>query len=197
MARVKQSDLNREQLLNEGVRILSEFGYHGTGLKRVLDAVGIPKGSFYNYYKDKEDFASQVISRYTDEVIETIDRLSRTPGISGVDVLKQYFECFLARSEANDFRDGCLLGNMGAEICDTGVITTLKASVKRVRDRFEECIASAQQSGDLRDDLSAREMADALLNTWEGSLLAMKIEKSSKPVIASYRLLLDDFFHVR
>ena len=36
-----------------------EQGYHGTGIQEVVDKVGIPKGSFYNYFKSKEDFGSK------------------------------------------------------------------------------------------------------------------------------------------
>ncbi|HSN23524.1 MAG TPA: TetR/AcrR family transcriptional regulator, partial [Methylomicrobium sp.] len=43
-----QKQFNRENLLSQGVALLMQQGYHGTGLKEILDAVQIPKGSFYN-----------------------------------------------------------------------------------------------------------------------------------------------------
>ena len=44
-------------------------GYHGTGLQEILDAVNIPKGSFYNYFGSKEDFGAEVIQHYIDPFI--------------------------------------------------------------------------------------------------------------------------------
>ncbi|MBM4202039.1 MAG: TetR/AcrR family transcriptional regulator, partial [Gammaproteobacteria bacterium] len=41
--------LTKEKLLDEGVSLLMEHGYHGTGLQDILQRVGVPKGSFYNY----------------------------------------------------------------------------------------------------------------------------------------------------
>jgi TetR/AcrR family transcriptional repressor of nem operon len=38
----------REKLLDEGVLLLMEQGYHGTGLQELVQNVGVPKGSFYN-----------------------------------------------------------------------------------------------------------------------------------------------------
>jgi len=46
MSRASQKSTNRENLLNQGVTLLMQQGYHGTGLKEILDAVLIPKGSF-------------------------------------------------------------------------------------------------------------------------------------------------------
>ena len=54
MARPRKSEHSRQDLLDTGSRMLTEFGYHGTGIKQVLDAVGVPKGSFYNFFPSKE-----------------------------------------------------------------------------------------------------------------------------------------------
>ena len=47
-------------------------GYHGTGLKEILDAVQIPKGSFYNYFGSKENFAAEVIQHYINPFIDQL-----------------------------------------------------------------------------------------------------------------------------
>ena len=47
---MNQKQINKHNLLDEGVALLMRQGYHGTGLKEILDAVNIPKGSFYNYF---------------------------------------------------------------------------------------------------------------------------------------------------
>ena len=57
MARPRRSENTRQELLELGVRLLSENGYNGTGLKQILDEAGVPKGSFYNYFPSKEAYA--------------------------------------------------------------------------------------------------------------------------------------------
>jgi TetR/AcrR family transcriptional repressor of nem operon len=52
----------------------------------------------------------------------------------------------------------------------------------------------AQQQGTLRTDKSAREMADLLVNTWQGALLRMKVEQSTAPLEQCCQALLGDFF---
>ncbi|MDP1602980.1 MAG: TetR/AcrR family transcriptional regulator, partial [Legionella sp.] len=64
MSKSNKKEFNRESLLNEGVALFMGQGYHGTGLQEILDAVNVPKGSFYNYFDSKEDFGANVIQHY-------------------------------------------------------------------------------------------------------------------------------------
>ena len=43
-------------LLDHGVQLMLERGYHNTGIHDLLVAAGVPKGSFYHHFKNKEDF---------------------------------------------------------------------------------------------------------------------------------------------
>jgi TetR/AcrR family transcriptional repressor of nem operon len=49
-------------------------------------------------------------------------------------------------------------------------------------DLFEDCIAEAQNTGAIRNHLPARLLAQFLLNSWEGALLRMRVEKSDAPL---------------
>ena len=52
-----------------------ERGYADTGVQDLLDATKVPKGSFYHHFKNKEDFALQVIDRYMDAVHAALDAI--------------------------------------------------------------------------------------------------------------------------
>ena len=193
MARPRRSEENRQRLIAQGVELLSVQGYHGTGIQQVLDAVNVPKGSFYNYFKSKEDFAAEVIRSYTDADLAPLEELLKTPGIDGLTALKRFFEAFIAAAEADGYRKGCLLGNMAAEASEVGeiVAAALRASVQRVHDRLTKCLQQAQTEGTIRQDIPADTLADLLLDTFEGSLLHMKVAKSVAPVREALRLSLD------
>ena len=49
-------DLKRVRILDAGTELMLRKGYHGTGIQQIVDAAGVPKGSFYSYFKSKEDF---------------------------------------------------------------------------------------------------------------------------------------------
>jgi len=196
MAESIRKQLNRENLLNQGVTLLMEQGYHGTGLKEILDAVQIPKGSFYNYFGSKENFGAEVIQHYIEPFIKQLaGHLQQSEG-DALGALQRYFDEGIAELEKADFKGGCLLGNLMGEIGDTSDLCrqSLHDALVRYRDLLQSGLEQAQQQGTVRTDKSAQEMADLLVNSWQGALLRMKIEKSSAPLKQCCRDLLEDFF---
>ena len=51
----------RDFVLARGAQVMARRGYHGTGVQEIVQAAGIPKGSFYHYFASKEDFALQAL----------------------------------------------------------------------------------------------------------------------------------------
>lgn len=196
MIEISQKQINRDNLLNQGVKLLMEQGYHGTGLKEILDAVKIPKGSFYNYFGSKENFGAEVIQHYIEPFIKQLDTYLEHSNGDALSALKRYYRDLIAEAEKQNFKGGCLLGNLMGEIGDTSEICqkALQSAVTRYRNIMRSALAQAQQQGTVRSDLTAEEMADLLLNTWQGALLRMKIEQSSEPLKQCCRSLLEGYF---
>ena len=55
---------SRENILEGGIELFRNNGYHGTGIQHILKSLNIPKGSFYNYFKSKEEFVLEAIKLY-------------------------------------------------------------------------------------------------------------------------------------
>lgn len=196
MIELSQKQINRDNLLNQGVKLLMEQGYHGTGLKEILDAVKIPKGSFYNYFGSKENFGAEVIQHYIEPFIKQLNAYLENSDDDALGALRRYYHVLIAEAENEGFKGGCLLGNLMGEIGDTSELCqkSLQSAVTRYRNTIRSGLTQAQQQGTVRTDLSAEEMADLLLNTWQGALLRMKIEQSSDPLKQCCRNLLDGYF---
>ena len=191
-----KTQFNREKLLDQGVSMLMTQGYHGTGLQEILDAVQIPKGSFYNYFSSKEVFCAEVIQHYIEPFIVQLQRHLQNPDIDGLTALKNYFNELIFELEDTQFKGGCLLGNLMGELGDNSEIcrAALQSAVNRYQDLIKNGLLKAQKEGLARTDLSAEMMADLLVNTWQGVLLRMKIEKSIAPLQSCCDSLLDDYF---
>jgi TetR/AcrR family transcriptional repressor of nem operon len=196
MPKITQKQINKESLLNQGVMLLMQQGYHGTGLKEILDAVQIPKGSFYNYFGSKENFAAEVIQHYIEPFIQQLNTHLLSPENDALSALQCYFNELIAELEKAEFKGGCLLGNLMGEIGDNSepCQKSLQSAVHRYRDLLQEGLLKAQQEGTVRTDKSAEDMADLLVNMWQGALLRMKIDQSSIPLKQCCQNLLGDFF---
>lgn len=191
-----EKQIKREQLLDQGVSLLMAQGYHGTGLKKILDTVQIPKGSFYYYFETKEAFGAEVITHYIEPFIVQLAGHLNNPELDGLSALNTYFAELINETGQGDFKGGCLLGNLMGEIGDTSEIcrVSLKQAVKRYRDLLAVGLAKAQSEGTVRTDKTAESMADLLVNAWQGALLRMKIEQSVKPIQDCCDDLLGDYF---
>ena len=196
MEKIKQKDINRENLLNEGVALLMQQGYHGTGLKEILDAVKIPKGSFYNYFGSKENFAAESVAHYITPYIAQLQRYLAESESNALKALERYLNEGIAELERTEFKGGCLLGNLIGEVGDTSDVCriALQKALDRYRDIWEIGLRRAQSEGSIRTDKTAREMADLWVNAWQGALLRMKIEQSTAPLKQCQQELLGDFF---
>lgn len=186
----------REKLLDEGVLLLMEQGYHGTGIQELVQKVGVPKGSFYNYFPSKEAFSAEVVRHYIEPFIRQLDAHLARKDITAAAALRNYFDEMIAETERKDFKGGCLLGNLIGEIGDTSDLcqTSLRDAVKRYREKLREGIARGQSDGSFRKDIDAKDMADFLVNVWQGALLRMKIERSVRPLTQACDMLLRGYF---
>lgn len=196
MSKVLQKEIKRKNLLKQGVILLMAQGYHGTGLQEILDSVQIPKGSFYNYFGSKENFGAEVIQYYIEPFIVQLNTHLQNPRIDAISALRNYFDELIDELEKLEFQGGCLLGNLMGEIGDTSEICrdSLHAAITRYRDLLQSGLEQAQREGSVRTDKSAQIMADLLVNTWQGALLRMKIEKSIIPLRDCCDDLLNDYF---
>ena len=82
----------REMLLLSAGKLFQEGGYVRASIHRIAAAVNAPKGTFYSYFRSKEELASILVDRQFDAIYQS---LPLAPGESAYDQLKVHFH-FLA-----------------------------------------------------------------------------------------------------
>lgn len=178
MVKSKRSGNTRQDLIDEGKRQLAVHGYHGTGIKQILDAVAVPKGSFYNYFQSKEAFVAAIIEDYTNQNIGLFERFLAQSSLSAVGKLRAVSTHMFEQFEHAHCQHGCLIGTMAAEIGASSALC--QAALNRSRMQWQESVAhlmaEAQAAKELRADLSAEYMADMYWATWEGALIRMRLD---------------------
>lgn len=183
----------RVALLEVGLRLFSKRGYNGTGVKEIVDAAQVPKGSFYNYFKSKEDFADKVIRHYAENLSIRWSRYLEEGPQDALGALRYCFERMIADYEKCEVKSGCLIGNLAAEISESSELckTTLREVVSSWQEHISNSLGDAQKSGVVRTDISADILTDFFWSAWEGALLRMKIDNSTAPVRACISVMFD------
>jgi TetR/AcrR family transcriptional repressor of nem operon len=171
-------------LLETGKRIFLERGYNHSGIETILQAAGIPKGSFYYYFQSKEDFGLQVLNRFAEDVRANFERCLGDASLTPLGRLRRYFEEVCHRLESQQCRNGCLVGNLSQELADQSEAfrARLQEIFDGIRDRYAECLKHAQAAGEIPPDLDVRELAEFCLSSWQGAILRAKAARSVAPI---------------
>ena len=177
----------RDKIVEAALDRFHTLGFNACGVQEIVDKAGIPKGSFYNYFKAKELLAVEVLKAYADGSRREI--LSDKT-IAPVKRLRAHFEFLASRYARFGYTKGCLIGNIAAETSDA--MPVVRKALARVLANWTELLAGAirdgQADGSIDARLDAEKIARFLINSWEGAVIRMKIANSKQP--------LDDFFSV-
>jgi TetR/AcrR family transcriptional repressor of nem operon len=184
---VKQD--TRKAIIEAAAPLIYRQGFHRTGLKEILDAAGVPKGSFYFYFKSKEDFGLAVIDHYLENLLATRSQVLADGAAPPLTRLRAVFTGRRDQRESDGCEGGCPLGNLAQEMSDLSprMREHLQGALGSIAKVFAELLAQARDRGELPADLDPGQTAGFILDAWEGALLRMKTEKSVAP--------LDRFIH--
>src|SRR6266571_7507237 len=171
-------------LVDAGTQLILEQGYHHTGIQDVLQAAGVPKGSFYYYFPSKEAFAREVIAQFASAYLARLEQYLGDTTARPLTRLRRHQEDLLARFERRGCRGGCLIGNLSQELADQHprLRAQLDAVLTSWRARYAQLFREAQAVGELRADRDPEALADFYLDSFEGALLRAKVSKSPAPL---------------
>jgi TetR/AcrR family transcriptional repressor of nem operon len=181
----------KQRLLDVGLAMLLKHGYNDLGVQALLEATRTPKGSFYHHFRDKEDFALQVIEQYMQQVHEGLDACLGDEARHPLERVRWFFESTRQKYEEQGYM-GCLLGGLGQEL--SGVSDVFRRKIEQcfseIAERISVCLEKARTSGDIPSDSDTRRMASLLVDCWEGAALRSRLRGDAAPLTA----MLDFYF---
>ena len=62
----------REMLLRAAGKLFQDVGYVQASIYRIASAINVPKGTFYNYFRSKEDLAAILVDRQFEALHESL-----------------------------------------------------------------------------------------------------------------------------
>ncbi len=179
-----KGEITRERILFEGAKIVYLKGYHATGLQEILKAAGVPKGSFYFYFKSKKDYGLQLIDYYTDGIVARGRKLLDRADLSPLEGMQEHVRWVMHHSAELGFRGGCPIGNLSQELGDTddAFREKLNGAYRRLIEMHARFLEEAQKLGEIASDLNTNETAELIFNCYQGALIQMKVSRSTETV---------------
>lgn len=175
----------KQRLIESGLRLLLERGYNGLGIDSVLAATGMPKGSFYHHFRDKEDFALQVVDAYMGGVHAGLDACLEDRTVAPLARIRRFFET-TERHYREEGYMGCLLGGLGQEL--SGVSEAFRRRIEScfaaIAGRLAGCLEEARRAGEIPAACEVQPLADLLVNCWEGAALRSRLRRDPGSLLA-------------
>lgn len=88
---VKDHSERRNELLDEAQKLFYKDGYENTSVNEIIEAVGIAKGTFYHYFKSKEDLLDQLIERITSTILIQLELIVKDREMNAIDKLNKFY----------------------------------------------------------------------------------------------------------
>jgi TetR/AcrR family transcriptional repressor of nem operon len=175
---------HREKLLAAGLHVVLEQGYCGASVRDIVQAAGVPQGSFTNHFRSKEAFCLEVLDRYFTFVRENIDKTLCNDSTPPLKRLRAWVDLQIRYLEQAGMRNGCLIGNYSVEASDhsEAIRQRLVEIFKEIHESVVYCLRAAVTAGELSSATDCDELAHFLYASHHGAILQSKVERTSVPI---------------
>lgn len=79
----------KDDIVQVGLDLVLSRGFNATGVEAILKQANIPKGSFYNFFPSKEDFALAIIDKYVAGRVELFHSIFSDESLPPLESIKK------------------------------------------------------------------------------------------------------------
>lgn len=171
----------KNKLLQIGAKYVHLKGFNNTGLQEILKEANVPKGSFYFYFKSKEEFGLAIIDVFINFFEKSIGYSLSDKSLSGLQRIKAFLYTTKDILKENNFTGGSPIGNLSLEMGDINENFRLKLSdaFSKMEEKIFEGLKDAQLAKEINQSIDLKTSAAFIINSWEGAIVRAKTEKSN------------------
>jgi len=181
---------NRDKILAKGLRVVHQRGLAGASVRDVVEAAGVPQGSFSNHFASKEAFGVEILDLYFGFTRKVLAETLNNTDLQPLRSLEAYIDANQAFLEQWGVENGCLYGTYAAEITghDEPIRCRLVEIFNIIQDSLEACLKAAVKAGDLPKGFKCKEVGDFIVSS-QGAILLSKGKRDTSPVTKFKRVL--------
>lgn len=88
---VKDPEIRRQEIIEAAQRLFDRDGYTKTSVEAIIREAGIAKGTFYYYFKAKQDILRAIVESIIKDVKDYFNSIVENDTLSALDKLKEIF----------------------------------------------------------------------------------------------------------
>jgi AcrR family transcriptional regulator len=162
----------REHIINTAIELFREYGYHATGVDRIVNEAGVSKKTLYTYFRSKEELLIAALRHYDgvfrNNFMRKVDQSAKSPQeklLAIFDVAQDWFS-------QNKFF-GCMFINIIGEYSkkNSPIRDICKQFKQLMRAYFKDlCVQAGVKEPDV--------FADKLALLFEGAVVTSQVSQN-------------------
>jgi TetR/AcrR family transcriptional repressor of nem operon len=172
----------KDRIIEAGSTAMSAKSFNGCGLKEILDCADVPKGSFYHYFKSKEDLGVAVIEESAQKHADFIRAHLSDRQVSPLNRVMSMFQAMRDHYVQEGPQRECVIAKLALEVAQLS--EPMRLAIKYAYDNWSALISrvlcEAQAAGEISTAQDPEQLADFLVNAWEGCTLRMQIDRKTE-----------------
>lgn len=180
-------------LIRSGVEVMTTHGYINANIESILKKVGVPKGSFYHYFKSKEEFGKAILDYYNSFFTHKLmQHLQNTDIPSALERINAFYSDAKINMAKYHFNRGCLVGELMQDesLLPKDYPVLLNNILHHWQQQIANCLQQAQQQHEINSYQDCTKLAYFFWLGWEGAVSRAKLVKNS----ASLDIFIEQFF---
>jgi len=172
----------KDHIIEVASGLINLRGFNNTSVDAVLQASGVKKGSFYYYFKSKEDLGYAIIENHLRRFSDHVLGKAFSSKKNALMELEDFLDIILELHRQRNCSGGCLMGNMAMEMSDIheGFRTRFQEVFEGWRIRVAGVLQNAKISGQFNDQMDSTRLAQFVIAGVEGGILLSKVKKDIK-----------------
>ncbi|CAN5324848.1 TetR/AcrR family transcriptional regulator [soil metagenome] len=168
----------KERILKAAKELFLSAGYTGTTVDAICERAELTKGSFYYFFKTKEDLGVAVLEAALQRSVQLLSDGSYTRVANPLEKSLSFLK-HLEKCAPELWGSGCLLGSFSTELAETNprMQKVVAGMFQAVSDDFAEKLRAVAAELPGKQAPSAGELADLLLGLLEGSIILAKAHR--------------------
>jgi TetR/AcrR family transcriptional regulator, fatty acid metabolism regulator protein len=190
-----KGELRKTQILDGAKKLIARNGYYDTHVEDILREVKIGKGTFYLYFKNKEDLFISILEGFLDEWEEVVLGVITDPGQGD---LQTYFQDVITRS-LHFFKRNEHLCNIYLRI-GPGISDIFEPYIERFEQKMLKYVIDelqkGAQAGFFRKDLDIEVTANIIVGAHLRLCYYYFVVKKKNRTNPSIDRISDEFFNL-
>lgn len=171
---------NFEKIVSTAEILFSRKGFRASGIKDILNASEVSRGTFYHYFTSKDELLVSLLTLYFQRLIGVMDIITSKPA-SGKDRLRYFFDLWHSEGQPEFFFRTSLYAMLASEVSvlDEMIRKNFAEGTCTIISGLTVLVNQGKRDGSVISLIDGEIIAREVFNMWLGASVSARLNNSA------------------